>query len=137
MTEKNRKITLKSPHQLALGKPLSPQKTTGCSWCQEGADPAKSQGICDTCALKFKRILQSYKWRTYRVSWIMSNPFCEICQKNNQLIPTNQINHLKPWRFWPSLFWDEQHWQPLCHSCHSKETYVAHGSFGRDKKLPE
>ena len=33
------------------------------------------------------------------------------------------VDHIRPHRGDPVLFWDEKNWQSLCKSCHDKKTW--------------
>lgn len=102
---------------------VTPSISSTCFHCTSSLPPENRQTpICPNCVLTFRRILTSYKWReTVRRSYFSNHPFCIHCPPH-LFTPATDIDHIKPWRYYPELFWDEKNWQPLCHSCHSKKT---------------
>ena len=42
--------------------------------------------------------------------------------KAGRYVRATDVDHIVPHRGDPALFWDEENWQALCHSCHSKKT---------------
>ena len=42
--------------------------------------------------------------------------------KQGRYVKVTDVDHIVPHRGDPRLFWDEENWQALCHSCHSKKT---------------
>ncbi|PAU94052.1 HNH endonuclease, partial [Paracoccus salipaludis] len=42
----------------------------------------------------------------------------------------NTVDHVVPHRGDPERFWDQDGWQPLCASCHSRKTAAEDGGFG-------
>lgn len=51
-----------------------------------------------------------------------SSPWCIRCKEKGRLVPATVVDHIKPHRGDPDLFWDEKNWQPLCKSCHDHKT---------------
>lgn len=98
-----------------------------CDWCQYGERP--KNGVCDKCALAFKRLLQSKRWQKFRRAFLSEHPYCIECKP--KLVPATDLDHTKPWRYYPDLFWDEAYISPLCHSHHSKKTFMDNGGIGR------
>ena len=91
----------------------------GCSWCERGEDPAPGQEICQGCVVKFKVKLTSYRWRQARAAFltIPGNAYCACgCERLAEV-----IDHEQPWRFFPSLFWDNKNWRPLTQDCNKRK----------------
>ena len=82
---------------------------------------------------KFKRLLQSKAWTRYRRGFILQNPFCIECMTKGNPTPTQIVDHIKPWRTHPELFWEATNHQPLCIIHHNQKTNREEGGFGRPK----
>ena len=59
----------------------------------------------------------------YRESYLRANPLCVHCDKEGELTPATQVDHIQP-VLGPNdpLFWEPNNHQPLCHSHHSQKT---------------
>jgi 5-methylcytosine-specific restriction protein A len=47
---------------------------------------------------------------------------CVECLKENRLTPAEVVDHIKPHRGDPQLFWDVSNWQSLCVAHHNIKT---------------
>jgi 5-methylcytosine-specific restriction enzyme A len=56
-------------------------------------------------------------WRAARTAFLKSNPLCEVCNRAAEV-----VDHSVPVRIDPSLFYEPQNWQSLCHSCHNRKS---------------
>ena len=52
------------------------------------------------------------------------NPACAICLMAGRAAPATQVDHIRPHKDDPELFWDEDNWQSLCRACHGKKTWL-------------
>lgn len=131
------------PKQMKLHnlKVMTTSQHIKCTWCEYGHDPGR-EGICAACHKKFKLLLQATMWRRLRRAFL-SNPDTAYCQgyklvrgPDTVLIPCRQqipapvsiLDHVLPWRYYPSLFWLQTNHQGLCLDCHAAKTQ-ADGSF--------
>lgn len=62
------------------------------------------------------------KWNRARRRFLEKHPLCAECAKQGRYVRATDVDHIVPHRGDPTLFWDENNWQPLCHSCHSAKT---------------
>lgn len=62
------------------------------------------------------------EWQKARLFFLRRHPWCVRCRKKGQLVPATVVDHIKPHRGDPELFWDEKNWQPLCKHCHDHKT---------------
>ena len=62
------------------------------------------------------------RWQKARARFLHAHPLCATCQKQGRLVKATVVDHIKPHRGDPVLFWDEANWQPLCKACHDKKT---------------
>ena len=62
------------------------------------------------------------KWRKARERFLKCHPLCVQCQREGRLVKATVVDHIKPHRGDPILFWDERNWQPLCKHHHDVKT---------------
>ena len=62
------------------------------------------------------------KWQKARAIFLHSHPLCVRCKEQGKLTAATVVDHIKPHRGDPVLFWDRSNWQPLCKSCHDHKT---------------
>lgn len=63
------------------------------------------------------------KWQKARKRYLRANPLCVQCKAEGRLVEATVVDHIKPHRGDPALFWDEKNWQSLCKPCHDKKTW--------------
>lgn len=63
------------------------------------------------------------RWQKARKRFLQLHPLCVRCQKEGRLVKATVVDHIKPHRGDPVLFWDESNWQSLCKPCHDKKTF--------------
>lgn len=121
-------------------KPVTHSRGSSCFHCTPPSPSTlhpsprepRTTPICDNCVRLFQKILHSSNWRNVvRYSYFSQNRYCIHCPPYS-FVKATDIDHIKPWRFYPELFWDQSNWQPLCHSCHSRKTV---GEFSFKKIL--
>ena len=57
------------------------------------------------------------QWRNARMTYLKQNPLCCICNRAAAV-----VDHVCPVRMDPSLFYEPQNWQPMCHPCHNRKS---------------
>lgn len=62
------------------------------------------------------------RWQKARRFFLKRHPWCVRCKAEGRLVPATVVDHIRPHRGDPELFWDEKNWQPLCKSCHDHKT---------------
>ena len=103
-------------------KPKRPCKHPGCPrltndrYCDQHAN----LHIGDR-ANAFERGYSS-RWQKVRKQFLAKHPLCVACQRAGKLTSATVVDHVKPHRGDPALFWDENNWQPLCKKCHDRKT---------------
>jgi hypothetical protein len=65
-----------------------------------------------------KRLYATTRWREARARYLRANPVCRACGRQATVVD-HMLGHGEGWR---ATFWLTQHWQPLCHACHSRKT---------------
>lgn len=63
------------------------------------------------------------KWQHARSRYLSANPLCVNCYKDGRFVKATVVDHIKPHRGDPKLFWDENNWQALCKKCHDYKTW--------------
>ena len=63
------------------------------------------------------------RWQKARKRYLRTHPLCVRCQEEGRLVEATVVDHIKPHRGDPVLFWDEKNWQSLCKPCHDKKTW--------------
>ena len=61
------------------------------------------------------------QWRKARIAFLREHPFCAMCGKALRGADA-VVDHIRPHRGDPVLFWDENNWQALCKECHDRKT---------------
>lgn len=62
------------------------------------------------------------RWNKARKMYLAAHPLCEQCLKEGRYTKATVVDHIKPHRGDPKLFWDPDNWQALCKKCHDKKT---------------
>ena len=66
------------------------------------------------------RLYDLRRWRRASRAFLARNPLCRMCQEIGKATLATLVDHVRPHRDNPVLFWDEAgNWQSLCASCHS------------------
>lgn len=99
----------------------------GCSWCERGEDPSPGTEICERCVGHFRQRLASYRWRQARASWFTASEHHYCACGCEQL--AEMIDHIKPWRFFPSLFWDSTNWQSMRSDCNKRKAVTDNRTY--------
>ena len=72
---------------------------------------------------------KSARFRSARSDFMAEHPFCQICGAR-----ATDLDHIKPHKGDPDLFWEVDNWQALCASCHSRKTAREDGGFGNARR---
>lgn len=102
-------------------------------------------GICDQCVHYFRRQLQSHHWAKSRRVHLQTEPYCRYCltgrhdapmpmvdpltgichySTKDTLTPASIVDHVLPWRYFPSRYWDSDNHQSLCSPCHDSKSTI-------------
>ena len=73
-------------------------------------------------------------WRKIRLAFLAQYPLCALCQRERKLAPATVVDHIRPHRGNPELFYDPENLQALCKPCHSKKTVRENDGFGHAVK---
>lgn len=62
------------------------------------------------------------RWQKARLSFLAQHPLCVECQREGRVTAATVVDHIRPHRGDPVLFWDKSNWQPLCKYHHDQKT---------------
>ena len=62
------------------------------------------------------------RWNKARKRFLKKHPLCVECQREGRYVKATVVDHVKPHRGDPKLFWDQDNWQPLCKHHHDVKT---------------
>ena len=62
------------------------------------------------------------RWRRLSRAFLRAHPLCAACQREGRYVKATVVDHIKPHRGDPVLFWDQDNWQPLCKHHHDVKT---------------
>ena len=61
-------------------------------------------------------------WQRESRRFLAAHPLCVQCAKQGRYVKATVVDHIRPHRGDPALFWDQSNWQALCKPCHDKKT---------------
>jgi 5-methylcytosine-specific restriction protein A len=61
-------------------------------------------------------------WRRARARFLREHPDCAECKRQGHTTPATVVDHVRPHRGDPVLFWDETNWASSCKSHHDAKT---------------
>ena len=62
------------------------------------------------------------RWQRLSKLFLLSHPLCAKCQREGKYVKATVVDHIRPHRGDPGLFWDQTNWQPLCKHHHDVKT---------------
>lgn len=83
---------------------------------------------------RYRRLLNSSRWRETRKAKLGRNPFCEDCARSGVLTPACEVHHLIPVKAMADperqyrMAFDTGNLASLCHECHAQR----HRSMGKN-----
>ena len=60
------------------------------------------------------------RWKTLRLSQLAKQPYCQCPHHLNQKVKANVVDHIKPHKGDPKLFWNPKNLQSMLKACHDK-----------------
>ena len=108
-------------------KPKVPCMQPGCA---ELVEPGRK--YCDkhrklhpeVTRAEAKKPYGSSRWQAVRKRYLVAHPLCVSCLAKDPPVYSKAtvVDHVKPHRGDPKLFWDESNFQALCVQCHNEKT---------------
>ena len=87
-----------------------------------GRCPAHQPSEQDRVNLAVRRWYRTARWKRLRAELFAENPLCATCAAQQRTEVWTDLDHIRPHRGDPRLFWDRANLQGLCKSCHSAKT---------------
>jgi len=66
------------------------------------------------------RLYSTQRWRKLSIVYKKRHPLCCECERNGLVRATEIVDHIKPAKSHPELFWEWSNLRPLCHDCHNR-----------------
>ena len=107
--------------------PSKPKKPCAEQGCPELVEPgqmycAKHKALHPDPVRSASSRGYSTRWQKASKLYLSAHPLCEICMKRGKYTKATVVDHIKPHRGDPALFWDPTNWQALCKPCHDHKT---------------
>ncbi len=71
------------------------------------------------------------RWQKRRKAFLAKHPLCVRHHAQGETVSATVVDHIRPHKGDPELFWDESNWQGLCKPCHDAKTAGEDGGWGR------
>ena len=93
-----------------------------------------THGLCRDCRPAQRAIERRYqtgvpglnygrRWQREAKQYLAAHPFCVDCVATGQALGlAEEVDHIRPHRNNPALFWDRTNWAPRCKAHHSAKT---------------
>ncbi len=65
------------------------------------------------------RIYRSIEWVKARKLFLKYKPYCEFCRQRGKRVKAEIVDHIRPHKGDPRIFWNRRNWQGLCRYCHN------------------
>lgn len=69
-----------------------------------------------------KSMYNSPRWKAMRIQQLQDHPWCQACLTLGIYEPAEEVDHIRPHRGDPNLFFDDANLQSLSKQCHSRKT---------------
>lgn len=115
------------------------EKTRNPKYCDKHAksEEAQRQRFVDQRRGSSSARGYGWKWKNARTRFLREHPLCEMCSTVDSPTTATVVDHRVPHKGDEYLFWNEENWQPLCASCHSRKTAAEDGGFGNKQRTPK
>lgn len=104
-------------------KPKKPCRHPGCPKLTDGMYCEEHEAMHRSDRASACKRGYNSRWQKARLRYLKAHPLCVMCMKENRLVRATVVDHIRPHRGDPVLFWDESNWQALCKQCHDKKTW--------------
>ncbi len=104
-------------------KPKKPCRHPGCPKLTDGLYCEEHEALHRGDRASSSKRGYNRQWQKARARYLKAHPLCVQCLKEGYAVTATVVDHIRPHRGDPVLFWDEKNWQSLCKSCHDKKTW--------------
>ena len=75
-----------------------------------------------------QKVYQSTKWKQLRLAKLLASPLCEICLKQDKIVPAIDIHHIDSFMNYTGTkrlakAYDFSNLMSICKECHAKEHF--------------
>lgn len=70
----------------------------------------------------YHSLYHSRRWARLRIQKLSQHPWCAMCLQLGKRTVAGEVDHIIPHKGNRDLFYDENNFQSLCTSCHSRKT---------------
>lgn len=88
---------------------------------QESTQKAEVNRKYDDNRPERHRFYRSAEWNKARRRFLARHPLCELCLRENRIVPAVVVDHIKEIADGGALL-DERNFQALCSTCHNRKT---------------
>ena len=74
------------------------------------------------------------RWQRMRGRFLAENPLCTECQREGRTTAATTVDHVKPHKGNPDLFWNKDNLQSSCTHHHNRKTAKEDGGFGNEPR---
>ena len=115
-------------------KPKKPCRHPGCPKLTDGLYCEEHEALHRGDRASSSKRGYNRQWQKARARYLKAHPLCVQCLKEGHAVTATVVDHIRPHRGDPVLFWDEKNWQSLCKPCHDKRhgTKITIQSIGSD-----
>ncbi len=105
--------------------PSCGQLVVGSAYCDEHqpverADRLQGQRDYNTRRSDSDQQYGSQRWRKLSVAFRRRYPLCSECESNGLVRAADLVDHIKPAKEFPELFFSWKNLRSLCHDCHNR-----------------
>ncbi|MDO6804080.1 HNH endonuclease, partial [Wenyingzhuangia sp. 1_MG-2023] len=66
------------------------------------------------------QMYKTSRWKKLSVAYRRQHPLCCDCESRGTIRPADLVDHIKPAKKFPELFWDWRNLRALCQECHNR-----------------
>ena len=104
-------------------KPKKPCRHPGCPKLTDGLYCEEHEALHRGDRASSSKRGYNRQWQKARARYLKAHPLCVQCLKEGHAVTATVVDHIRPHRGDPVLFWDEKNWQSLCKPRHDKKTW--------------
>ena len=112
-------------------KPKKPCRHPGCPKLTDGLYCEEHEALHSGDRASSSKRGYNRQWQKARARYLKAHPLCVQCLKEGHAVTATVVDHIRPHRGDPILFWDEKNWQSLIKRHGMKITIQSIGSDGR------
>tara|TARA_R110002167_G_scaffold188319_1_gene389843 strand:- start:23428 stop:23793 length:366 start_codon:yes stop_codon:yes gene_type:complete len=84
------------------------------------ANELQSQKQYNSRRAESDSLYKTNRWKKLSIAYRKRHPLCCECESNGLIRPADLVDHIKPAKANPELFWEWSNLRALCHDCHNR-----------------